>query len=204
MRIGIPSEETGRDDSRADDAPRLTKAGKPDARYRRAETRADESRKLADRGLSDERDEMTDDDRLALAVSQQLETIMPNLPPIHGYSLCWVSPTHPSDTPTNRMALGWQFVTKDDMPGLMQFCNKSGEYEGVVSCREMILMKIRNGLREKFLKHFHHDAPNEADGRIQEQALQMSDGRGRQIGFIEGEGLQREKPRNADFSHLMG
>ncbi len=184
-------------------APRLRKDGQPDARYARKDERAAESRAMASRAMTDQREEMTDDERFELAASAALDSVIPTVPEIPGYSLCWVSTTHPSDTPTNRRAIGWEFVSIEDMPGFSNLCVKAGEHPGALACREMVLMKIRNGLRKRYLTHFHHTIPAEQDQKLTEQVTEMRDGRGRPIGVIEGEGLQRDAPKKPDFEHLM-
>ncbi len=185
---------------------RLNKDGTPDkrsARFKRGDERGSEDRSRAARATSDQRDEMTDDDRLMLLASNALETIMPNLPDIPGYSLCWVSTSHPSDTPATRMALGWQFVTKDDMPQYENLCVKAGEFVGTISCREMVLMKLRNGLRVRYLTHLHHTRPQDEEDALSSKVHEMTDGRGKAIGIVEGDGLKREAPRKPDFSHMF-
>lgn len=188
-------------------AARLRKDGQPDGRsanrFKRPDDRAEGDRARAARATSDERDEMTDDDRLMLLASSSLDTIMPNLPTIQGYSLCWVSPTHPSDTPTNRLALGWLFVTKDDMPQYENLCVKSGEHVGAIACREMVLMKIRNELRQRYLTLLHHTKPQQELEALTSGIHEMKDGRGKAIGMIEGDGLQREAPKKPDFAHMF-
>lgn len=195
---------------REDDTPagRLNKDGTPDKRsqnrFKRPDERGNQERELAGRAMTDKREEMTDDERMMLAVSDSLNSVLPTVAQIPGHSLCWVSTTHPTDTPTRRMAIGWQFVTKADMPEFENLCTKAGEFVGTISCREMILMKLRDALRLRMLTHFHHDMPNDAEQALATQidALKQSaEKHGMKIAA--GDGHIIDAPKPADFDHMF-
>lgn len=187
-------------------AQRLRKDGQPDqrsTRFKREDERVAQTRALADRAMTERRDELTDDDRLMLLASSALDTILPVLPEIPGYSTIWLSATNPSDPIQRRIALGYEPVKPEDVPGFENLCVKAGEHVGFIACREMLAFKIRNELRLRYLEHMHHTRPAEEADRLVGQVTEMKDGRGRPIGMVEGEGLQREAPVRPDFSHLF-
>ena len=64
-------------------------------------------------------------------------------------------------------------------------------------------MKLRNALRERYLTHLHHTRPQDDEDALSSKIHEMVDGRGKAIGAVEGDGLQREKPRKGDFSHMF-
>lgn len=191
-------------DTRTDtlNAPRLTKTGKVDGRYKRNNDRYAETREMAGRAMSDKRDELSDDDRLALLASNALDSILPTPPDIPGHHLFWATTTAPSDPISRRLALGYKFVNQEDVPGFEHLAVKDGEQVGRITCNEMVLMKIRIDLFQKYMTHLHHDKPQAEADKLADQVVPLKDGRGRPIGMVEGEGLQRAPARQPDFSHL--
>jgi hypothetical protein len=152
--------------------------------------------------MTDRRDELSDDDRLALLASQALDTILPTLPDIPGHHTFWATTTAPSDPLSRRLALGYKFVTSEDCPGFEHLAVKSGEQVGRITCNEMVAMKIRTDLFIKYMTHLHHEKPQAEAEKLADQVTPLKDGRGRPIGMVEGEGLQRAPVTKPDFSHL--
>jgi hypothetical protein len=200
--------EDERGDSREDtrSSPRMKKDGTPDARYKRTLEANRQTREMASRAMTDARDEMSDDDRLMLLQSQALDNILPPVPEIPGFHLFWATTTSPSDPLNRRQALGYKFVTPDEMPGFAHLAVKSGEHAADrISCNEMVLMKIRKDLHLKYMTHLHHDKPQQQADSLYDQAEMPIKGRsGRPVSKIspEGEGLQREPAKAPDFSHI--
>lgn len=205
----LRNDSADRDDDRTDErtdtlnAPRLTKTGKVDGRYKRNNDRYAETREMAGRAMSDRRDELSDDDRLALLASNALDQILPTPPEIPGHHLFWATTTTPSDPISRRLALGYKFVTQEDVPGFEHLAVKDGEQVGRITCNEMVLMKIRIDLFLKYMKHSHHDRPQAEADKLADLTPDVTDSNGRRvITKVGGEGLQRSPVHQPDFSHL--
>lgn len=84
---------------------------------------------------------------------------LPTPPGIPGYHLCWLSTTSSSDPIHVRMRMGYVPVKADEVPGFEHYKMKSGEYEGMVSCNEMVLFKIDAQTYQEMLAYFHHEKP---------------------------------------------
>jgi hypothetical protein len=117
-------------------------------------------RGLDSRGAVIDARELDDDARVRRFIIGNGNNILPNLPKIPGYQVFWASTTNNSDNVYYRLELGYEFVTKEDLPGWGE--NKviqSGEFIGCISHKEMIAMKIRTELALRYLQHSHEDAP---------------------------------------------
>jgi hypothetical protein len=113
----------------------------------------------------------------------------------------WATTTNPQDTPYRRLRMGYQFVKSEERPDFQHLRMKSGEFEGVISMNEMILMKIPMDLYQALMKEIHHNRPIEQENRLKaEAAMGMQDSRGRtlDIELKEDEGYKDlGKPRRA-------
>lgn len=140
----------------------------------RADREADQREVTEDRELSDEiRLEMIRGDG---------QVILPNLPEIAGYHVCWLSTTNSSDPIHRRMQLGYQPIKASEIPGFAFSGLKSGEFEGCVAVNEMIAFKIPNRLYNEYMKELHYRAPareeegvNQIYADAQAQAAQIND-----------------------------
>lgn len=101
------------------------------------------------------------------------ESLLPSLPPKAGFHRCWVSTSHPVDTPQRRRRNGYTFVLLDDVKheGWSAEANsvKDGVMAGAVMWREMVAMETTTENYEAYMKEFHFDQPRE-------QALGIFDG----------------------------
>lgn len=84
---------------------------------------------------------------------------LPTPPAIPGYHLCWLSTTNTADPIHVRMRMGYQPVGVNEVPGFEHYKMKSGEWEGMVSCNEMLLFKIDDATYREMLTYFHHEKP---------------------------------------------
>lgn len=84
---------------------------------------------------------------------------LPSPPAIPGYHLCWLSTTNNADPIHKRIRMGYSPVRADEIPGYEHYKMKSGEFEGVVSCNEMVLFKVPMDLHREMMEFFHHEKP---------------------------------------------
>ena len=161
-----------------------------------------------DRSSSDS--ERTDKDGTALSKPERVRSFrnewvqeaLPTPPQISGYHLCWVSTTNSMDPVHSRVRMGYEPVRSEEVPGFDAFRTKAGEFEGFISCNEMILMKLPEEVYQQFMSEMHHEAPNDLEEGLSASALMhQTDSNGRQLGEIIGDGFANlGKSRQPHFS----
>jgi len=91
----------------------------------------------------------------------------------------WATTTNTQDTPYRRIRMGYQLVRSEERPEFAHLRLKAGEFEGIISMNEMILMKIPNELYQKFMQELHHHRPNDEEAKLAAMSkLGVSDSRG--------------------------
>lgn len=130
-----------------------------------------EDRAMNDRAITQRR-QLTDGDRLELLKRSNFQSSLPNLPRIPGYHVCWVSTTHPSDTPQGREQLGYTYIKREEVPEFTYHDARSDDhYPGVVSWREMVGMKLPLATYQLYMEELHHNEPARSEESIYNEAL---------------------------------
>jgi len=113
--------------------------------------------------------------------------ILPTLPKIEGYHLCWVPQTSNNqyDTVEFRKRLGYAIVKPEEAPAYLTQSNRSGQFEGCISFNEMILMKIPERFYQLLMKEYHHTQPNEQELSIKQNIKRME--------YKDGESVVRDE-----------
>tara|TARA_R110000868_G_scaffold46036_2_gene152340 strand:+ start:1059 stop:1601 length:543 start_codon:yes stop_codon:yes gene_type:complete len=117
-----------------------------------------EDRAMDQRAIT-ERRELSDDERVEMFNRGLFQSTLPNLPDIPGYHLFWATTTNPRDSIQSRLQLGYELVTLDDVPGYGYLRQKDGDFAGAISVNELIAMKIRQELYERYMLANHHYSP---------------------------------------------
>lgn len=148
------------------------------------------SRESEDRQMSEDR-EVSDDERLEMFRRSTFNDVLPDLPEIPGYHVCWLSTTHPSDTIARRLRWGYTPIKETDVKGMDFATLKTGDYAGVIGVNEMVAFKIPLNLYRAFMQEYHHVEPaRQAEAiastidQFKEQAAQVG---GR---IVEGDGME--------------
>lgn len=162
------------------------------------------SRELDDRVVTENR-ELSDDERLEMFRSASHNGVLPDLPKIPGYHVCWLTTNNPSDSIHNRIrVMGYQPIRTEDIPGWEHTSLKTGEWAGCVGVNEMIACKLPERLYQGYMQEAHYDAPAREDGKLTDTADFLKNQADRDGGrLIEGEGLQelrRGKPLRGEFA----
>lgn len=105
-----------------------------------------------------------------------VDETLPTPPPKPGWTRCWLSTTHSSDTIYNRVRKGWQPVMARDIPGYdTSFASNAGDrYDGIVRCNEMLLYEIPTETHNDLMVIHHHDMPNEEEAGIRQKLRQAT------------------------------
>ena len=148
------------------------------------------SRFASDRAITENR-EVTDADRMAekLAILRDVNTKLPTPPEIPGYHLCWLTTNNQSDPLEHRFRLGYELVKPEELPGFVMTTQQGGQAVASdrIAVNEMVLSKISRELWEAYMKHLHHDAPNEQISLLKDSVRIQHDGRGKEIAYTGGE-----------------
>lgn len=158
---------------------RLKKASAAATRGDRAE--ADASRTQTD-GTT-----LTMEERRRLIRSEWSQDVLPTPPATPGWHYCWLSTTNSADPIYKRMQKGYEPVKAVTIPGFAQYTATQGEFEGCVSCNEMLLFRIPEELYQEYMLVMHYERPMDEEEILKANAVQQDqDSDGRKLGQIEG------------------
>ena len=117
---------------------------------------------------------LSDAERRSKLRDAAADETLPTPPPKPGWTRCWLSTTHPSDTIYNRVRKGWQPVMACDVEGYdVSFSSAAGDrYDGIVRCNEMLLYEIPSETHNDLMVIYHHDMPNEEEAGIRQKLRQ--------------------------------
>jgi hypothetical protein len=178
-------------------------------RPRRQHSRdASDERGGAERGTQErefEEREFSDDEALELFRDSLEQSVLPDLPPMPGYHVCWLTTSNPRDTIQRRIQIGYELITVDTLPGWDGVRVKTGDYAGVVGINEMLAARIPLGRYNKFMREVHHSRPLNEELKLRSMADDLKNGaRQRGLQVEEGDGTadlgQRVAPM-PEFTH---
>jgi hypothetical protein len=173
-----------------------------DSRIKRSagETRQNRTEQDANRAAPEENFPVAQERRRARNEFQQ--TVLPNIPDIPGYHLCWLATNSQYDPIHRRFSLGYAPVRADEMPGYDIYKVKEGDQSGHIMCNEMLLCKMPMDVYQEIMLEHHHYQPMDEAEKIkvqQEQLVNQRDRTGKAMGSIEG-GLPDES--NVKLPHF--
>jgi hypothetical protein len=117
--------------------------------------RDNQRRAIADaRGLSKK-------DMIAKFRNEMYNNVMPTLPSIEGYHVCWLSTTNPYDTVAWRESIGYERIRPEELPGFEHITLTSGPAQGFIGLNEMVAAKIPLDLYYEYMHIAHHERPME-------------------------------------------
>jgi len=131
------------------------------------------------------------------------QDVLPTPPHMPGWHCCWLSTTNSSDPVYKRMQKGYQPVKASELPGFLQTRVTEGEFEGVISCNEMLLFKIEEELYQDIMLYLHHELPMSEEELLKanmKESLQGEDSDGKQLGDVEGFDTLARRVRTPTFS----
>lgn len=156
-----------------------------------------------DRTVTERRD-LSDDERIDLFRNTLFNDVLPDIPPIPGYHVCWLSTTHQSDTIPRRLRLGYEPVTPAEVAGMEFATLKTGEYAGFIGVNEMVAFKLPLTLYQAFMQEAHHNEPARQVEAIDAQIDALKGQAERDGGkIVEGDGmeeLRRSAPSKGVFA----
>lgn len=115
---------------------------------------------------------LTDDERFAIFQASSGQSVLPNLPDMPGYHVCWLTTSNPRDTIAARIRMGYELVTPAMLSSPDEWTGaslKSGEYKNVIAVNEMIAARIRLSLYNRYMREIHDTMP-----RAEEEKLRLA------------------------------
>lgn len=193
--------------------PRVNAVGTPanpaeDSRVRHSpdsEGRGPRSQEDAARS-SDEGTHLTVEQRRMSFRDEFRQEALPHVPGIPGWHLCWLSTTSSYDPIHKRMRLGYVPVRVEELVGFDSLKMKSGEFEGCISCNEMLLFKVPQEVYQEIMQEFHHYLPAEEEEALRARLVDNSavDSRGKKLGQVtedsDGFEAMRSRQRQGVFA----
>lgn len=135
-----------------------------------------------DEGINGEYEELSDDERFDLFLGALDQSVLPDLPKMPGYHVCWLTTTHQSDTIPRRLRLGYTLVRAEELgPEWQSTSLKTGEYAGCVAINEMIAAKIPLRQYDRYMAELHHVRPLSEEEKLRaaiDQAREDAESRG--------------------------
>lgn len=130
------------------------------------------------------------EERRRLLRNEWVQEVLPKPPEKEGWHRCWLSTTNSTDPIYKRIQRGYSPVKASEVPGFgAQFMAVGGEYDGCVSCNEMLLFQIPVQLYQDLMTIYHHDMPIEQEASIRESVSRRDeeDSNGRSLAQVEGD-----------------
>jgi hypothetical protein len=160
-----------------------------DSRLKRSagESRNNRTEQDASRAAPEEKFPIVRERRRARNEFQQ--TVLPSIPEIPGYHLCWLATNSQYDPIHRRFSLGYMPVRADEMLGYDMYKVKEGDQSGHIMCNEMLLCKMPMDIYQDIMLEHHHFQPMDEADKIrvdQEQLVSQRDRSGKAAGSIEG------------------
>lgn len=110
--------------------------------------------------------EMSDDERVDLLRMSFFQSALPDIPPIEGHHVCWLTTTNPRDSIIARERLGYTLIRASELPHFEFPAQRGGQFDGCIMINEMIAAKIPLRLFQRFMANNHHQEPLREEERI--------------------------------------
>jgi len=111
----------------------------------------------------------TEDELEQMIRSEFTQEALPSPPAIPGWHLCWLSTTSNTDSIAKRMRIGYRPVGPDEVKGFTADRMNGGQFDGAVSCNEMVLFKVPEKVYQAIMREYHHNQPHREEEAIKER-----------------------------------
>jgi hypothetical protein len=153
-----------------------------DARLSKQTVNRRPQRAAQNRAVTENR-QSTDADRLALFRMAHAQAALPDLPPIPGYHVCWLTSTNSKDSLAFRRRLGYEPIKPEELVGFGEFAvGQGGTVDGLVHVNEMVAFKLPLDVYNQYMQENHHYAPAREDEKLTDTAQQTAQTLARKTG----------------------
>ena len=144
---------------------------------------------------------LTLEERRLMLRQEWSQDVLPTPPKVAGWHFCWLSTTNSADPIYRRMSKGYRPVKADELPGFHQHKVTEGEFEGCISCNEMLLFKIEEELYQDMMSYLHHELPMSEEEYLKANIKPKGeDSTGKDLGEVEGFDSLAKRVRAPTFS----
>lgn len=119
-------------------------------------------------------------ERMNAFLDSMQDDILPDLPNIPGYHVCWLTTTNARDPVARRLRAGYELLRASDFPGMEGISLKTGDYNGVIGINEMVAAKIPISAWKHAMRTFHHDRPNQEEAKLRSNVEAVKENAARQ------------------------
>lgn len=118
----------------------------------------------------------TDAIRMDLFRQMHAQAALPDIPPIPGWHVCWLTSTNTKDSLAMRRRLGYEPIKPEEIPGFGEFATgQGGVTDGLIHVNEMVAFKIPLDIWNEYMQWNHHYAPAEQDEKLTDSARQTKE-----------------------------
>lgn len=116
--------------------------------------------------VEDDGDDDRTDEFLRVFAESHLNSVLPNLPEIPGFHVCWLTTSNARDSIPMRLRQGYKLLQTADFPDFKDVSLKTGDYAGHIGINEMVAAKLPQRLYKAFMRLNHHDSPLSEEDKI--------------------------------------
>lgn len=139
----------------------------PDARAPRSTERLDDRVTARRKSTADVRG-LSKAELITKFRTEMFNNVLPSVPEIPDFHLCWLSSTNQYDSIAHREALGYERVKPEDLPGMDHITISQGAFAGCIGLNELVLFKLPLDLWHEYMRIAHDERPRESEERIRE------------------------------------
>jgi hypothetical protein len=130
------------------------------------------SKAAQNREVTEDR-EATDAKRLEMFRAAHAQAALPDIPPIPGFHVVWLTSTNSKDSLQMRHRQGYVPVVSEDVKGFEFVADKGGQTDGLIRVNEMVAYKLPMHLYTLYMRENHHYAPAREETKLTDTAQQV-------------------------------
>lgn len=136
-----------------------------DERLSKQTVNARKSKASQNRQVTEDR-EQTDAQRLEMFRAAHAQAALPDIPPIPGFHVVWLTSANSKDSLPMRHRLGYVPVVSEDVKGFEFVADKGGTTDGLIRVNEMVAYKLPMELYNLYMRENHHYAPAREETKL--------------------------------------
>lgn len=120
--------------------------------------------------------EISDAARVELLRGMYSQAILPDIPPIKGYHVCWLAANNSRDSIVQRMRLGYTPIRPEELPEFNfheTSVQRGTSFGDVITINEMMAFKLPETLYQLYMTEMHHKEPLRQEETLKQQVDRM-------------------------------
>lgn len=135
--------------------------------------------------------EQTDAERLDMFRAAHLQSALPDIPPIPGFHVVWLTSTNSKDSLQMRHRMGYVPVEPEDVKGFEFVADKGTQTDALIRVNEMVAYKLPLHLYNLYMRENHHYAPAREETKLTDTARNVKEQLQRKGSDVdEGDGVE--------------